>query len=169
MKNIFEYNLKKTGWDIFSKKWYFLVCWGPLQRCIDGNQFVRLVLFVFIYLRPPALYTFLSITSSPPSLQNPDYVSFSRKLYYLYLALIPLGSPVFTGCYRFFWFVFMCLFFLLASCEDILGTGTKMEQLGSSCSSIGPHVLELVSGCSPTLMGSWRTLSRVLINCLSFD
>lgn len=38
----------------------------------------------------------------PPFLQNPDYVSFSRKLYYLYLALIPLGSPVFTELLQIF-------------------------------------------------------------------
>ena len=131
LKNMFEYNLKKTGWGIFFQKWYFLVCWGTLQM-YWWKSMCQTFVSLSIYALLPCILFSLS-HQVPPFLQNPDDVSFSRKLYYLYLALIPLGSPAFTlqSCYRFSLFVLMCLF----SCwypDEILGTGTKTEPLGSS-------------------------------------
>lgn len=150
LKNIFEYNLKKTGGTFFSEM-VFPVCWGPISDVLMGISLSDLSCSP-LSIYASCLVYFLYHIKSLPSFKILIMSLFPESSTISLFSSYPLGSPVFTELLQIF-LVCVHVFVFPPGTLRISWDRHKMEQLGSPPAAQDPHVLELVSGCSPTLLG----------------
>lgn len=144
---------------------------GEHFKCIDGNQCVGLDCLVCLYLSVPSCLVYPSLyhTKLLPSFKALGRPLFSRKLYFLYLALIPPAVwYLLYGVAADFLFVCVHVFVF----PPILGWSWGQALRWNSWALPPAECRTWPPGAGfrgPSSLGSWRTLSRVLINCWSFS